>query len=45
MKFMDSRWTDSEDAEMAARIQLTETDKLSLICEYMDIVKIPASFC
>ncbi|VDK68124.1 unnamed protein product [Litomosoides sigmodontis] len=34
-------WKDSEDAEIAARIQLTEADKLSLICEYMDIVKIP----
>lgn len=34
-------WKDSEDAEIAARIQLTEADKLSLIREYMDIVKIP----
>ncbi|VDK81314.1 unnamed protein product, partial [Onchocerca ochengi] len=34
-------WKDSEDAEIAARIELTEADKLSLICEYMDIAKIP----
>lgn len=40
---MDFRWKDSEDAEIAARIQLTEADKLSLIREYMDIVKIPVS--
>uniref|UniRef100_A0A915Q7V4 ubiquitinyl hydrolase 1 n=1 Tax=Setaria digitata TaxID=48799 RepID=A0A915Q7V4_9BILA len=33
-------WKDSEDAEIAARIELTEADRLSLICEYMDIVKI-----
>ncbi|VDN23746.1 unnamed protein product [Gongylonema pulchrum] len=33
-------WKDSEDAEIAARIELTESDKLSLICEYMDIIKI-----
>ncbi|MCP9258026.1 OTU7A [Dirofilaria immitis] len=33
-------WKDSEDAEIAARIELTEADKLSLICEYMDIIKI-----
>ncbi|EFO21481.1 hypothetical protein LOAG_07006 [Loa loa] len=34
-------WKDSEDAEIAERIELNEADKLSLICEYMDIVKIP----
>ncbi|CAG9534498.1 unnamed protein product [Cercopithifilaria johnstoni] len=34
-------WKDSEDAEIAARIQLTEADRLSLISEYVDIVKIP----
>lgn len=44
MTFMDFRWKDSEDAEIAARIELTEADKLSLICEYMDIAKIPVNF-
>lgn len=44
IEFINFRWKDSEDAEIAARIELTEADRLSLICEYMDIVKIPASF-
>lgn len=33
-------WKDAEDEEIAARIELSEEDQLSLICEYMDIVKI-----
>lgn len=38
------RWKDAEDAEIAALIELSEADKLLLICEYMDIVKIPVCF-
>lgn len=33
-------WKDAEDAEIASRIELSEADRLSLICEYMDIIKI-----
>lgn len=33
-------WKDAEDAEIAGRIELTEADRLSLICEYMDVIKI-----
>uniref|UniRef100_A0A0R3RRF4 ubiquitinyl hydrolase 1 n=1 Tax=Elaeophora elaphi TaxID=1147741 RepID=A0A0R3RRF4_9BILA len=38
-------WKDSEDAEIAARIQLSEADRLSLMSEYMDIIKIPVRRC
>uniref|UniRef100_A0A914RA12 OTU domain-containing protein n=1 Tax=Parascaris equorum TaxID=6256 RepID=A0A914RA12_PAREQ len=34
------RWKDAEDDEIASRIELTEADRLSLICEYLDISKI-----
>uniref|UniRef100_A0A915B122 ubiquitinyl hydrolase 1 n=1 Tax=Parascaris univalens TaxID=6257 RepID=A0A915B122_PARUN len=33
-------WKDAEDDEIASRIELTEADRLSLICEYLDISKI-----
>lgn len=33
-------WKDAEDDQMASRIELSEADRLSLICEYMDVTKI-----
>ncbi|VDM23975.1 unnamed protein product [Toxocara canis] len=33
-------WKDAEDDEIAARIELNEADRLSLICEYLDIAKV-----
>uniref|UniRef100_A0A0N5AA75 ubiquitinyl hydrolase 1 n=1 Tax=Syphacia muris TaxID=451379 RepID=A0A0N5AA75_9BILA len=33
-------WRDAEDKQIAAHIELSEEDQLSLICEYMDIVKV-----
>uniref|UniRef100_A0A0N5CNZ2 Regulator of G-protein signaling loco n=1 Tax=Thelazia callipaeda TaxID=103827 RepID=A0A0N5CNZ2_THECL len=38
-------WNDAEDAEIAARIELSEADKLALICEYMDIMKVQVRRC
>lgn len=38
--FYFHRWKDADDLKIASKIELSEADQLSLMCEYMDITKI-----
>ncbi|RCN43711.1 OTU-like cysteine protease [Ancylostoma caninum] len=39
MKLGNCGWSDDDDASMAARLAMTDGDKLALLSEYMDLVK------